>query len=1428
MARARNGDALRQIHRLFGEGTLAGLPDGRLLERYVAHRDELAFQALVQRHGPMVMAVCRGVLNDPNDADDAFQAAFLLLARKVRSIWIDGSIGGWLHRVAWRIAFQVKTDVARRRRLEQKAAELAGARERFSPPWDDAGAVLHQEIDRLPERYRKPIVLCYLEDMTYQQAANSLQWSEGTTRGRLARGKQLLRDRLTRRGVAFTAAAIGAGSAAPTVSAVSMPLLRATTRAAGHIALGESAAAGTVSTTTVALMKQAMRSMMIARLKIAAAAALIVGALTGLATGLAAMGPTGPAAPISAPPRIGAHDPAPEPVKATSKAETLAYRGRVLGPSGQPVAGAKLYLTPMLGYLHQPYPSSEATTTGPDGRFAFTVPEAKYRNQGTTVTATAPNHGAGWVIVPTDGKRDDLTIPLVNDDVPITGQIIDLEGRPVPGATLRLMQINAAPGEDLGPWIEAVKGRKGDRFQLAHQHLPRYTIAPAPTVTTDAEGRFRLIGIGPNRLVAALLDGPTIASQYLHILTRPGKTLELPEDRGGRGLGDPRIVTNYYGANFQHAAAPTKPIVGVVRDKDTKRPLAGVTIRSHILATSAYMTEIVRTTTDRDGRFRLTGMPKGQGNKILAIPAADQPYPIIVQDAPDTPGLDPVTVDFDLRRGIWIEGRVTDKLTGQPVQTQVEYFSLYGNPNLSDYPGFIATIPFNFIPTKDDGTYRIVGLPGSGLVGVYHEDGYLVAPKRDDEYGTKEPSLNTAPWAITNPVNYAALARIDPPKGVDAVTQDVTLVPAYRIRGTVLGPDGKPAAGASVFLVGVGSIPERAEPILKAKANDKGTFHVTLSKAEFDDAIDRSQWATVTVLATAEGLGPDWVELRRPPGDGLVLQLVDDSVPITGRILDLQGRPIAGAKIALGQISAEGADGIDPYLKLVRDDPIRASGHQFAKNCWIRLPGQPASVMTDDAGRFRLTGIGRDRIVEIAVVGPTIQSATITAMTRNAATVSSPPVAVAATTIYGATFDHLVPPGRAITGVVRDKRTGKPLAGVEVCGDGTNARVTTDADGRYTLPGFPKGKSYPLSVLAGWKSPYFVTCAKVPDSAGMAPIRFDVECVPGIPFRLKLIDGATGKPVKGAEVSYGPIYPNAHAREVPGFAPLNAIGPYNTGIPQADGTYLLGVLPGPGGVFVRTAEGLYPPACVDSKAFFNPGKDKQPGKRSPRVYGDKNTIFIASGEGFNDSPQSQYSAIVLINPPDDSGPMTAEAVLRRDQKREVRVLSPEGAPLAGVTAEGEGAEATTTPGVMTIGGLLPQRPKRFIFHHDARKLVGSLIARGDEAAPYTVKLQPWGTIAGRLVDAQGKPRPRVHLMTSDWQKALIDPARGVIFSGQKTDDEGRFRYDRLVPGQAYSANAVGEEAAKGGFGVVIDRIVLKPGETRDLGDVQSREITWGN
>ena len=293
MSKANLSDALVQIHRLFGEGTLAGLSDAQLLDRHAFQGDELAFKALVQRHGPMVLAVCRGVLSDANDADDAFQAVFLLLARKGRSLWINESLGGWLHRVSCRIAVQIKADTGRRRQQERKAAELAGESRPPAISWDDTQTVVHEEIDRLPRRFREPIVLCYLEHMTYQQAARHLCWSESTTQGRLARARNLLRGRLARRGLTLGGAALASVAAPQGASAVSLLIFEAALRSARQFGLGEAAGAGAVSTTVNVLVSQAMRSMMIAKLVSVGTAALVVGTLTAVvATSLPATGRT--------------------------------------------------------------------------------------------------------------------------------------------------------------------------------------------------------------------------------------------------------------------------------------------------------------------------------------------------------------------------------------------------------------------------------------------------------------------------------------------------------------------------------------------------------------------------------------------------------------------------------------------------------------------------------------------------------------------------------------------------------------------------------------------------------------------------------------------------------------------------------------------------------------------------------------------------------------------------------------------------------------------------------------------------------------------------------------------------------------------------------------------------------------------------------
>lgn len=192
-----------QIRTLYDAGTATGLTDGQLLERFATRHGEgaeLAFATLVERHGAMVLRACRGILRDDHEAMDAFQATFLVLVRKGGSLWVRDSLGPWLHRVACRAAGRARSSALRRRAAERRAAEAVESRN--GGDIEELLSAVHEEIDRLPERYRSTVVLCDLEGRTCEEAARHLGCPVGTVGSRLSRGRRRLRDRLSRRGLA--------------------------------------------------------------------------------------------------------------------------------------------------------------------------------------------------------------------------------------------------------------------------------------------------------------------------------------------------------------------------------------------------------------------------------------------------------------------------------------------------------------------------------------------------------------------------------------------------------------------------------------------------------------------------------------------------------------------------------------------------------------------------------------------------------------------------------------------------------------------------------------------------------------------------------------------------------------------------------------------------------------------------------------------------------------------------------------------------------------------------------------------------------------------------------------------------------------------------------------------------------------------------
>ncbi len=205
-----DADLNQQLNILATIGVVGDQTDGRLVQRFLTAHDEsrrALFTALVERHGPMVLRVCRQVLGDSHDADDAFQATFLILARKAGSVRKADSLASWLHGVALRVAARARADAIRRQVHERRVGPMNEA-----APTREEWPELHEEIARLPERYREPVVLCYLEGLSTEAAAMRIGCPKGTVLSRLSRARERLRGRLVRRGVASSAVLTAAGS----------------------------------------------------------------------------------------------------------------------------------------------------------------------------------------------------------------------------------------------------------------------------------------------------------------------------------------------------------------------------------------------------------------------------------------------------------------------------------------------------------------------------------------------------------------------------------------------------------------------------------------------------------------------------------------------------------------------------------------------------------------------------------------------------------------------------------------------------------------------------------------------------------------------------------------------------------------------------------------------------------------------------------------------------------------------------------------------------------------------------------------------------------------------------------------------------------------------------------------------------------------
>ncbi len=251
-----------------------------------------------------------------------------------------------------------------------------------------------------------------------------------------------------------------------------------------------------------------------------------------------------------------------------------------------------------------------------------------------------------------------------------------------------------------------------------------YRSDPERPITTDADGRFTLTGIGIERKVEFRLEGETIAHTKFTVVTRRMEPLTYPLGLYATNEKRP-LMGQVFGCEFTYHAAPTQPIMGTVRDAVTGKPLANVGVAAAFPPPGWTMNELLRTETDADGHYRLVGLTKADRDsprdrfRLNIVSNIEQPYFLRKVEVPFTAGLSPVTVDVALHRGVWIEGRVSDKVTGEPVPSHVSYRPLLSNPFARKFPEFGADgeiegdyMQYVYV-TEEDGTFRVPGLPGA-------------------------------------------------------------------------------------------------------------------------------------------------------------------------------------------------------------------------------------------------------------------------------------------------------------------------------------------------------------------------------------------------------------------------------------------------------------------------------------------------------------------------------------------------------------------------------------------------------------------------------------------------------------------------------------------------------------------------------------------
>ncbi len=602
---------------------------------------------------------------------------------------------------------------------------------------------------------------------------------------------------------------------------------------------------------------------------------------------------------------------------------------------------------------------------------------------------------------------------------------------------------------------------------------------------------------------------------------------------------------------------------------------------------------------------------------------------------------------------------------------------------------------------------------------------------------------------------------------------------AGHYRGLVTGPDGRPFSGAEIFIVSKKGAATDIRPV-RTTTDANGRFRFDAPDLTYS-GYDGLPWRREgLIFATAEGFAPDWMEtwgnntsrLREywtpVKGAEIKLQLAVDDVPIKGQFLDAAGRPLVGARVQLDRLMVPRNADLTAHLAHWSKASV-AAGFLTKVPDYKRelgrthlIPGLTVETVTDANGRFTFKGLGRDRLARLKVSATNVLDTNVQVMARDSDNVGlfldfdQKPTQ----TVYGADFTLQLKRGLAVKGIVRDRDSKQPIAGMwvtKVYNPLTHPALcegvpVTDENGRFEFTGLDPAmltleeKHRRFTAIPQPGVTYLQARAAIKadaadpsqDAGSAVNANVVIECVRGISYRLKLVD-EDGHLVEGT-VECRTVSPNPLSADL--VVPLMAGTNWpvmNRAARQADGTYEGFVLPGPGAIMVEMPNRrAWRPAFVDPKTFFASATTEE-NKEAENSYGTRDTLRTFGGL----KDQKRSNAIILVNPPAGSESLELTATVYRDRPRLVSLVDPEGRPVVDVESRMQWPNRETKEqlrsATFSITGLHPNRVKQMSFIKEDCRLIAILLARGDGDTPHTVQMQPWCTVTGRVVDENEKP-----------------------------------------------------------------------------------------